>query len=91
MQNHFSHVNLRARQIYEIWGVFLYANIRAPRSVNTASQLRTYALLSHRKYFPVATSYTYSCYNLYSIQAPARLPGIPSSSSPINYRVASSP
>lgn len=37
---------------------FLYANAYTPRSVNTASQLRTYALLSRRKYFPVLTSYT---------------------------------
>lgn len=43
---------------FTVWGIFLYANAYTPRSVNTASQLRIYALLSRRKYFPALTSYT---------------------------------
>lgn len=62
---------------FMVWGIFLYTNTHTLHAqlIPLVNYGHMRFFLAVPKYFPVA-NFVYSCHNLCSIQAPARLPGI---------------
>lgn len=69
-------IKLWARQIYGLGNIFVYEYSHA-QLIPLVNYGHMRFFLAVPKYFPGA-NFVCSCHNLYSIQAPARLPGISS-------------